>query len=70
MEDNKNRTKEPILIKVKDKEYFLYNKLDNGSFGEVNLIEDLEGETKYALKILINNKKINDHKNEMKYINI
>ena len=72
MEDNENVTKEPILIKVENKDYFLYNKLDYGSFGEVKLIEDLKGEKKYALKILLNNKKISEYENEIeiyKYFN-
>ena len=72
MEDKGNEIKQPKIIKVRDKEYSLYNKIDNGSYGKVNLIKGKVDKKEYALKILTNNKYINDFESEIeifKYFN-
>ena len=60
-----NEIKEPKLIKVKNKVYHLYNMIDNGAYGKVNLIEGSVDKKKYALKILLNNDFKEDFENEI-----
>ena len=69
MKDSKNETKDtkkPSLIKIKGKEYLLYNKFEKGTFGKVKMMEGLLDKKKYALKILIDDYFENDFESEIK----